>query len=686
MGGAGRGGGAGTAATLAQPAADEARLNDIVLAYLRKRGYRAAEAAFSQEASSARLGAGAMALARAVDLDASITHRIQFYNVADSRPERYAEAYGKLLAWVHQSLDLYKNELKRVLYPVFVHCLLELVQRDCGADARAFAERFKADHERLHAQELNALVGLSAPEHVKQCAAAQAFLSNKINVTLCQYSFDLLLKYLQRNEEMLLLSIVNENINVRITPGQPAPLEEEELEEPHVVVGSTQGEVDELNRGAGRWGVLSDSPAARVAKERERDARVAAAKSAAEATAMKRSHQAGQGVGASGGDMQKIAKEAGEAAAKRARSEAAPAGSLGLDIVESEVPLPSLQHSVEKDILDDIRQRVRLSAQALPSVCFYTMTHAAGRMNCTTCSADGRHVAGGFADSGIRLWDMGRLAKAPAGSGKAHPLPYTLLTGHAGPVYSLDFSPGHEFLYSSSADSTVRLWSLEMRSNLMAYVGHQHPVWDVACAPLGHYFATASHDRTARIWATDYAQPRRIMAGHLADVDCVRWHPNCNYIATGSSDKTVRLWDVQTGECVRVLTGHFSAVSALAMGPDGRSMASAGDDGTIILWDLGTAQRVATLKGHTGPVWSLSYSGEGSLLASGGADCSVRIWDAATGAASGTAVPAATAPGAPAALAKAEALVTLPTKETPVTSVLFSRRNLLLGIGAKLPT
>ena len=81
----------------------------------------------------------------------------------------------------------------------------------------------------------------------------------------------------------------------------------------------------------------------------------------------------------------------------------------------------------------------------------------------------------------------------------------------------------------------VRLWSLEMKSDLVAYKGHNYPVWDVEFSPLGYYFATASHDRTARIWryatykqrfrvlicsvSTDHIFPLRILAGHLSDVE-----------------------------------------------------------------------------------------------------------------------------------------------------------------------
>ena len=211
------------------------------------------------------------------------------------------------------------------------------------------------------------------------------------------------------------------------------------------------------------------------------------------------------------------------------------------------------------------------------------------------------------------------------------------------------------YLLSASQDSTVRLWSLDTYTNIVAYRGHRDPVWDVEWGPRGVYFATASRDRTARLWTTERIAAVRIFAGHLSDVDvsasisrqkrvsvctvfnsnvdglqCVKFHPNSLYLATGSSDRTCRLWDVQKGTCVRVFAGHSGAVSTVAISPDGRYLASAGEDAKVNLWDLGTSRLIKSMAGHSGRVHSLSFGAESTVLASGSEDCTVRVWDVQT--------------------------------------------------------
>ncbi|PNW75451.1 hypothetical protein CHLRE_12g526950v5 [Chlamydomonas reinhardtii] len=214
------------------------------------------------------------------------------------------------------------------------------------------------------------------------------------------------------------------------------------------------------------------------------------------------------------------------------------------------------------------------------------------------------------------------------------------LHGHTAAVHAVDFSVDQRLVLSGSSDGTVRVWGAEFGSCLAVYPGHVFPVWDVAACPLGHWFASAGADRVARLWVSERTQPLRLLVGHNADVDVVRWHPNCCLVATaaGQADRTVRLWDVREGKCVRYLPCGRAlpgSPTCLALSPDGSHIAAGSDEGGVTVWDLGTARRVAAAPpsaAHTGAVWSLAYSqGDGCVLASGGADETVRLWRNDTG-------------------------------------------------------
>ncbi|XP_063901545.1 transcription initiation factor TFIID subunit 5-like [Zophobas morio] len=352
------------------------------------------------------------------------------------------------------------------------------------------------------------------------------------------------------------------------------------------------------------------------------------------------------------------------------------------------IPLPKLtEREVTRRVnaFQESSVKVNLSSSSLPSICMYTFFNTNGGMNCMDISEDSSLMAAGFSDSQIRVWsltgtflyelksneelddledsefDYNSLFDKSTGS-----LCKTLI-GHSGPVFAVKFSPDNRFLISCSEDTTARLWSLELYSNLVCFKGHNYAVWDVDFSPMGTYFATASSDRTARLWNTQYIYPLRIFAGHLGDVDCVKFHPNCNYLATGSSDKTCRLWDVQTGTCVRLFTGHTGTIYTLSISPNGKYLASSGEDKVINVFDLSTGKQFGSFIGHSSSVYSLQFSSDGNMLASASQDNTVRLWDFA----------GLDSTPRPSNLQ----LAAFPTKCTPVVYTRFTRKNVLLAGG-----
>ncbi|KAF6171286.1 hypothetical protein GIB67_036954 [Kingdonia uniflora] len=687
---------------------EEEKIERAVMAYLKKKGFKQTELAFNEDYKSSSNSSSSAT-------DPQIAKQILSFAESETGPSRYQEGYSKLRSWTYSSLDLYKHELLRVLYPVFIHCFMDLVANEHGQEgtfgqklliyfvsvttpyisltwmylefpARAFFNNFREDHELMHLRDLQKLEGIISPSHLEEKEFARSLRQGKVNIKICQYSYELLLLYLHKTQSITMLGIINERINFQVSPGQPSSISDE----PEVItlVGSSQDTAKQINEKEVQWGLLEDSLEDRLEKAGGLMSDLEKAEGEAKEGdlednkicsylllfAQKRSVEGGK----QSTSVKKLKKDkVVGTTGKSVRSETNTVSTAPR--VKPELALPTVSTEDEQLLLEDLRNRVQLSSMALPSVCFYTFINTHNGLNCSSISHDGSLVAGGFSDSSLKVWDMAKIGQQAntstlqgengmtsseqvlgAEDGRRS---YTLFQGHSGPIYSATFNPLGDFILSSSSDSTIRLWSTKLNANLVCYKGHNYPVWDVQFSPVGHYFASCSHDRTARIWSMDRIQPLRIMAGHLSDVDCVQWHVNCNYIATGSSDKTVRLWDVQSGECVRIFIGHRSMIVSLAMSPDGRYMASGDEDGTIMMWDLSSGRCVTPLMGHTSCVWTLDFSGEGSLLASGSADCTVKLWDVNAS----TKTPKIEEKGGGAN--RLRSLKTLPTKCSPVYSL-----------------
>ncbi|XP_078443254.1 TBP-associated factor 5 [Wolffia australiana] len=660
---------------------DEEDIDKAVMAYLRKKGFKDAERVLQEEQNR-----GSSAGSRT---DPEIAKQILTFADSGDGPSQYHEGYSKLRSWCYGSLDLYKDELLRVLYPVFIHSYMDLVGKGFVQEARRFFNCFRDDHDMMYKRDLQKFEGLLTPLHLEEMEFASSLKQSKVNVKLCQYSYELLLQYLQRSQSLTMLGIINEHINFKVYPGHPSSISDDF--EAVSLIGNSLDMAKQINQKEVHWGLLEDSIEERFEKQGALASdleKMDAENKEVDGEDNKRKSVEGNKQSVSGKKTKK--EKVVGALGKTVRSETSTVSVAPR--VKPELTLPVTSPDEEESILEDLRIRVQLNSLALPSVSFYTFINTHNGLNCSAVSHDGGLVAGGFSDSSLKVWDMSKIGEQTASTDaqgenvapqNGHVLgseerkqPYTLLQGHAGPVHAASFSPDGDYILSSSSDSTIRLWSTKLKANLVSYKGHNYPVWDVQFSPVGHYFASSSHDRTARIWSMDRIQPLRIMAGHLSDVDCVQWHANCNYIASGSSDKTVRLWDVQSGECVRVFVGHRSMVLSLAMSPDGRYLASGDEDGSIMMWDLSSGRCITPLLGHTSCVWTLAFSCEGTLLASGSADCTVKLWDVTTSAKISKVDEGKSGGGS-----RLRSLKALPTKSTPVYNLRFSRRNLLFAAG-----
>ncbi|KZP01031.1 WD40 repeat-like protein [Calocera viscosa TUFC12733] len=642
-------------------------------------------------------------------------------------PAARHDGFKELEAWVDGSLDIYRPEFTPLLFPVFVHFYLDLIQLGLKEAAVRFYEAYSPRLMPAHSAILHHLSTLLLPIHMTTDEEAARFRKEPYRLRMSKSGFALFVGWLTdgmggtgggvgdsfggekgRRGRDAVLRVVNAHLKIDVAATTSALLSQGNLEETTGLVsslvgggspatkGKTSTQVDPPSFNAAQSPLKLGKPPVDPALREEAD-RLIKETVEEDGTSMDidrpKDKQDGDLPGVAPEDMPPLPPSFREVDVRREVARVADERKrIRLD--------PTLlQSSATAEVAPGRRKAV-----ALPSVCMYTLHDVPdGNIPCATFSQDSSLLAAGFEQSYIRLWNLKgekmrglrsdfdvnnvreardlRRIRDKSGSTTRK------LIGHSAPVYSVAFDPlagsagPPHWLLSSSADATIRLWSLDTLANVVAYRGHESPVWDVQWGPLGTYFASGSRDRTARLWCTDRVAPLRVFAGHLSDVDVVRFHPNSLYLATGSSDWTARLWDVQRGACVRVFVGHQGGITALAFSPDGRYLASGGDDLSINLWDLISGRRIKKMMGHNAAIHSLSFSAESNVLVSGGADWTVRCWDVKS------------AGGNVASLGEdvteknetSDLLATFPTKRTPVVDVQFTPRNMVLSTGPIQP-
>ena len=240
-------------------------------------------------------------------------------------------------------------------------------------------------------------------------------------------------------------------------------------------------------------------------------------------------------------------------------------------------------------------------------------------------SPDHRTLATG-AGATVRFWDA--VDHRPIG---------TPLTGHAGFVGSVKFSPAGGVLATGGADGTVRMWdAVSHRQIGDPLIRGSAVVRAVTFSLDGSVLAMGGDDGGVRLWETS---SRRQIGDAFAgyDTGSVALSPDGRTVAFYGRDGAVRLWDtVSHKEVGGPLTGFVGAVVAVAFSPDGRMVATGGYDGTVRLWNAASGGQVGAFNGFTGGIARngvnyVSFSADGDTLTATGVDGTVRSWEVASG-------------------------------------------------------
>lgn len=534
-------------------------------------------------------------------------------------------SYLKLKYWIEDSLDLFKNDLLPLLYPLFIHIYFDLIQQNKPEEAKKFFIKYAKDHENKK-QELRCFESIYTSQHIHENNLAHTFRTSKYYLPMGRYAFDLLLNFLEENNFTYILKVLNQYLNIRIYSG----VKNEDIPQ-GIDVSAGDSEIDLTT-----FLVSKECEDAILADEQYKYDHL-------EAYAIQLKKQ----------------RELKE-----------------MDNINR--PNAS-QIIAEIDKLKDLCKRVSVNKNNLPSICCYTVHNTYEGLTAVEISNNSKFLACGFKDSFIDLFSLTKepLRKLKSSSELAKSdiktsiedkyeevgFSYRLI-GHAGPVYSVKFFSSNKFLLSCSQDCTIRLWSLDLLSQVGLYKSHVFPIWSIDVAQNDFYFASGSADRQAVIWSVNGDKPERLIVTALSDVTAVKFHPNSKYLFTGSSDHKIRMHDISNAQLVRTFHGHTDTVTCFDISHCGKLLVSGSKDKNIILWDIQNGKSLIRYTGHESVIFSVSFSWYGTIIASSGADNCVKLWDK-------------TDP-------KGNCLGTYFTKNTPLYCVKFGYRNIISTAGPYL--
>ncbi|KAI1090771.1 WD40 repeat-like protein [Rostrohypoxylon terebratum] len=721
-----------TAGTSSAGTSNNQNLNQIVTDYLLKKGYRRTEEIFRQEVK---------------DIDENGKPRENGDSTASGRSSagKYLAAFKHFDAWVQGGLEVYKFELNKFVWPLFIYSYIRLIKQGSSAHAEEFMKEFRGRFEKNHPDEIKNLATVTLPQHLDEDGLIKTYATNQYLIPISKSLSATLFSFLERDFDQggnIILDLINQHIRVDAVdrgPIEPYSFEaiyrrarQQDLDEVDIQEGipgmpTTQSGL--MNRSlldekaALKLGPLPMEPELRedvVAELEEED----------------KLNPPQEGFPSLVDEFNALNPVKKESDDSPQRSDIPYPPSRARDVV--------MEMQKTRENRDRYKIDPRNGAQgAGVTIHMWTFHNHLGTISCMDFSSDQNFVAVGTMESYIRVWSVDGQALKSRLPTDTENTNNRKLYGHSGPVYSVAFSDAianldrniyegegegdtegpddgkpdtrPSLLLSCGFDGEIRMWSLDVWTCLCVFKGHHGPVYSLQWSPHGHYFVTGGWDKSVRLWSQDHISALRIMVGHDTAISEVAWHPNGMYVFSASDeiDKSIRMWSITSGDCLRIFNGHVEFISALKCSPNGKILASADIAGNIFLWDIEKGTRIKRCRGHgRGGIWSLDFCVESTVLASGGQDCTVRLWDVnmpsegrianqqdgenAITSASGDGKQAGQSQSASGSAGTGkkkgkEVMITpdqisaFPTKKTSVKKVQFTRMNLALAGGVYQP-
>ncbi|XP_041833714.1 apoptotic protease-activating factor 1 isoform X2 [Melanotaenia boesemani] len=250
------------------------------------------------------------------------------------------------------------------------------------------------------------------------------------------------------------------------------------------------------------------------------------------------------------------------------------------------------------------------------------------RIRCTCMCREPSVVGFGQEDGTVQVLEV------PSGK-----LLATLL-GHTKTVLHCQFSQNGHTLFTSSEDSTIRVWKWKT-GEWKVLQGHKEQVRCfslLSVSPNDTRLLSWSFDGTVKVWDTESGEKLQDIEAHRGAILSCHVSPDRCLFATTSADRTAKIWDCESWQCVHTLNGHKDCVRSCRFSWDSQGLATGDDNGEIRLWSIrdGSLLKICSPDGkdgmdslHGGWVTDLHFSPDDSLLVSTGGY--IKWWDVATG-------------------------------------------------------
>ncbi|OMJ88981.1 hypothetical protein SteCoe_8995 [Stentor coeruleus] len=229
-----------------------------------------------------------------------------------------------------------------------------------------------------------------------------------------------------------------------------------------------------------------------------------------------------------------------------------------------------------------------------------TFTGHTDEVNKLIVSEDNKWIFSSSDDSSVRMWSVA----------KTYPRD-VILSKSDGRIYSLDLSKDQKYLVSGGSDANITIYELAYSlTNPGSVIGNiyiKRPIWAIKISPSGRFLAVGDDAGVVHL----YKFPNWESMGEFSHGDRVRdidISLDESIVVSASDNTEVKIWDTKQRYKEITFQKHTKWVKSAVIMKDQKSIISYGDDKVIMIWKIPSFEGKKTMDTLNMKVLHLWYS------------------------------------------------------------------------------
>lgn len=207
-----------------------------------------------------------------------------------------------------------------------------------------------------------------------------------------------------------------------------------------------------------------------------------------------------------------------------------------------------------------------------------SFTGHTNEVNKLIVSEDNKWIFSSSDDSSVRMWSVA----------KTYPRD-VILSNSGGRIYSLDLSKDQKYLVSGGSDANITIYelgySLTSPGNIIGNIYIKRPIWAIKISPSGRFLAAGDDIGVVHL----YKFPNWENMGEFSHGDRIRdidISLDENIVVSASDNTEVKIWDTKQRYKEITFKKHTKWVKAAVIMKDQKKIISYGDDKAIMIWKI----------------------------------------------------------------------------------------------------